>query len=123
MVILPWNCWRHLAAKDKTFALEPWKVPLYGLWCLKPVHGLNDAPVAWQLSLGQFLKKNKGTHSHLDDSFFFWKDAEAFLASSTRHTCGRLSFCWFWSILGRPRGSCPWAGKGKTTQMRAWPHG
>lgn len=74
VVIPPWNSSRHLAAKDKTFALEPWEIPLYGLWRLKPVYGLNDAPVAWQLSLGQILKKNKGTHSHLDDSFFFWKD-------------------------------------------------
>lgn len=41
------------------------------------MYGLNDAPVAWQLSLGQFLKKQKGTPSHLDDSFFFWKDPKS----------------------------------------------
>ena len=27
------------------------------------------------LSLGSFLKKQKGTPSHLDDSFYFWKDS------------------------------------------------
>ena len=74
VVIPPYNSWRHLAKVDPSFHLEPWEIPRYGLWCLKPVYGLNDAPVAWQLSLGEFLKKQKGVASHLDDSFYFWKD-------------------------------------------------
>ena len=65
VVVPPPNCWRHLAKADPSFALEPWEIPQYGLKCLKPVYGLNDAPVAWQLSLGEFLKKQKGVASHL----------------------------------------------------------
>ena len=72
VVIPPANAWRHLAKVDASFHLEPCKIPSYGLWCHKPV--LNDAPVAWQLSLGLFLKEQKGHHSHLDDSFFFGKE-------------------------------------------------
>lgn len=49
VVIPPWGCWRHLATKDSSFNLEPWEIPLCGLWCVKPVYGLNDAHVAWQL--------------------------------------------------------------------------
>ena len=74
VLIPPWNVWRHLATADPEFHLEPWEIPLYGLWCNKPIYGLNDAPVAWQLSLGQFLQRNKGHSSKLDDSFYFWKD-------------------------------------------------
>ena len=29
-----------------------------------------------QLSLGEFLKKQKGVASHLDDSFYSWKDVK-----------------------------------------------
>ena len=57
--------------------MAPHEIPQYGLWCLKPVYGLNDAPVAWQLSLGKFLKKHKGVPSHLDDSFYHWKNPKA----------------------------------------------
>ena len=77
VLIPPWNTWRHLAAVDNSFQVNPEDIPLYGLWCLKPIYGLNDAPVAWQLSLGEFLKKTKGHPSKLDDSFFFWKDPRA----------------------------------------------
>ena len=74
VVIPPCNMWRHLAKVDKQFDIAEWEIPYFGLWCLKPVYGLNDAPVAWQLSLGEFLKSRKGHSSHLDDSFYFWKD-------------------------------------------------
>ena len=76
ILVPPFNVWRHLAAVDPKFHLEPHMIPDYGLWCLKPIYGLNDAPVAWQLSLGEFLKTQKGTASLLDDSFYFWKDAK-----------------------------------------------
>ena len=74
VLVPPWNTWHHLATVDQQFHVEPWEIPLYGLWCLKPIYGLNDAPVAWQLSLGQFLQKQSGHHSKLDDSFYCWKD-------------------------------------------------
>lgn len=47
------NCW---AKANAEFSIKPWKILLYGLWCLKPVYGLNDAPVAWQL--GRIPLKN-----------------------------------------------------------------
>ena len=47
VLVPPWNTWRHLATVDQQFHVEPWEIPLYGLWCLKPIYGLNDAPVAW----------------------------------------------------------------------------
>lgn len=71
VVIPPFNCWRHFARVDTSFHLEPEEIPLYGLWCRNPVYGLNDAPVAWQLSLEEFLRKQKGVASRLDDAFFF----------------------------------------------------
>ena len=74
ILVPPFNVWRHLAAVDPKFHLEPHMIPEFGLWCLKPIYGLNDAPVAWQLSLGEFLKNQKGTASLLNDSFYFWKD-------------------------------------------------
>ena len=65
--------WRHLGALDPEFAIPEWETDVYGLWCNKPVYGLNDAPVAWQLSLGVFLSNQRGCPSRLDDSFYFWK--------------------------------------------------
>ena len=73
VLIPPYNVWRHLAAADASFSVPPEQIPEFGLWCLKPIYGLNDAPVAWQLSLGEFLRKRSGRASHLDDSFYFWK--------------------------------------------------
>lgn len=56
VMIPPRNTWRHLTAVQPSF-----------------LYGLNDAPVA---EFG-VLPEQKGTPSHLDDSFYFWKDSNA----------------------------------------------
>ncbi len=49
----PANVWRHLGKFASEFAIKEYQVPDYGLLSNEPVHGLNDAPLAWQLSLGE----------------------------------------------------------------------
>ena len=45
----------------------------YGLLALKPIYGLNDAPLAWQLNLHGFLIELGATQSHLDENAWVWK--------------------------------------------------
>ena len=44
----------------------------YVLLCLKPVYGLSEAPLAWQLFLHQFLRELGGIPSHFDECFYYW---------------------------------------------------
>ena len=60
-------------SKDKSLNVSSsdtwWKV----LRCLKPMYGLNDAPLAWQLVLQEyFIKKRQAVVSVFDDCFYFW---------------------------------------------------
>ena len=71
-MIPPPNVWRHLAAADKSFEICG-NFGAYGLACDKPVYGLNDAPLAWQLCLHEFLKKHGGVPSLMDENLFIWK--------------------------------------------------
>lgn len=84
VVIPPLNTWRHLAACSSDFAVrdpEQW-----GLLCLKPVYGLNDAPLAWQLCLQQYLREIKGVPSAMDENSWRWKrDDGSILALCTCH--------------------------------------
>ena len=41
--------------------------------CLKPIYGLNDAPLACQLSLHSFLLELGAHRSKLDENCFYWK--------------------------------------------------
>ena len=59
---------------DKSFRVREAEVSNYGLLCLKPVYGLNDAPVAWQFSLRSYAKGLGGVQSHLDENFWTWKN-------------------------------------------------
>ena len=74
VVIPPANVWRHLAQAD---AMQPSRsvrdFSSYGLACDKPVYGLNDAPLAWQLCLHEFLRKHGGFPSLMDENLFIWK--------------------------------------------------
>ena len=45
----------------------------YGLLALKPIYGLNDAPLAWQLNLRGFLTELGAAQSHLDENAWVWK--------------------------------------------------
>ncbi len=74
VVIPPPNVWRHLATMDSSFAVKEEEFGQYGLECLKPAYGLNDAPLAWQLCLHETLRQSGGQQSSLDDCFWWWKD-------------------------------------------------
>ncbi|CAE7218696.1 unnamed protein product [Symbiodinium sp. CCMP2592] len=72
VIIPPANVWRHLAQADSSFETYGDYIS-FGLACDKPVYGLNDAPLAWQLCLHEFLKKHGGFPSLLDENLFIWK--------------------------------------------------
>eukprot|EP00435_Cladocopium_sp_Y103_P071902 s105_g38.t1 len=59
---------------------------MWGLLCLKPVYGLNDAPLAWQLCLREYLQQIKGSASILDENSWRWKRPDgSILAVCTCH--------------------------------------
>eukprot|EP00435_Cladocopium_sp_Y103_P067126 s113_g29.t1 len=73
VVYPPMNVWR-LASLSSQFQIPPSSLHEYGLLCLKPIYGLNDAPLAWQLSLHSFVEEELGAHrSKLDENCFFFK--------------------------------------------------
>ena len=55
-----WSCDRWTFG---TISQQPRMNTQYALLCLKPVHGLNDAPLAWQLSLQEYLREIEGSPS------------------------------------------------------------
>ena len=71
-VTVPRNVWRHLARHDSSFDVPEDKIDDYVLICLKPIYGLNDAPLAWQLCLHQHFEAQGGIASLLDENLFFW---------------------------------------------------
>ena len=74
VLLPPLNVFRHLSDLSPDFkGMTDLQAMEYGLLCVKPVYGLNDAPLAWQLCLHQFVKQHGGHPSHLDDCTFSWK--------------------------------------------------
>ncbi|OLQ01786.1 hypothetical protein AK812_SmicGene15471 [Symbiodinium microadriaticum] len=71
-LVVPLNVWRHLAACDSSFQVPEDRIADYVLMCLKPVYGLNDAPLAWQLCLHQHFEASGGTASLMDENLFYW---------------------------------------------------
>ena len=69
----PANVWRHLAKFDPQFDIGEDNISNYGLLCLKPIYGLNDAPLAWQLVLHEYVLSEGATASKMDESFFMWR--------------------------------------------------
>ena len=55
------------------FKVPPHSLHDYGLLCLKPIYGLNDAPLAWQLSLHSFVMELGAVRSKLDENCFYRK--------------------------------------------------
>eukprot|EP00913_Durusdinium_trenchii_P027881 g26143.t1 len=72
-IIPPAKIWRHLAKMDKRFEISESQMGDYLLGCNKPVYGLNDAPLAWQLCLHDFVEELGGRQSVFDENMFFWK--------------------------------------------------
>ena len=73
-VVPPANTWRHLAKFDASFAVPEHELDEWLLICEKPIYGLNDAPLAWQLNIHDHLESQEGCQSVLDENLFFWKD-------------------------------------------------
>ncbi|CAE7229459.1 unnamed protein product [Symbiodinium sp. CCMP2592] len=87
-LVVPRNVWRHLAACDPSFKLPEDRIDDYVLVCLKPVYGLNDAPLAWQLCLHQHFESTGGIPSLQDENMFFWmrgKGEQGITALATTH--------------------------------------
>ena len=84
VILPPLNVWRHLAAASSDFMVHD--CTQYGLLCLKPVYGLNDAPLAWQLSLQEYLREIDGSPSVMDENSWRWKQPTgSILAVCTCH--------------------------------------
>eukprot|EP00435_Cladocopium_sp_Y103_P051431 s1017_g16.t1 len=73
VVFPPLNVWRHLQRFSDLFRVPQHSLHLYGLLCLKPIYGLNDAPLAWQLCLHEYILELGAARSKLDENCFFWK--------------------------------------------------
>lgn len=74
VVFPPMNVWRHLQRHSDLFKVPQHALQDYGLLCLKPIYGLNDAPLAWQLCLHDYILELGATRSKLDENCFIWKD-------------------------------------------------
>ena len=85
IILPPLNVFKHLAALSDEFKIPMHQISEYGLLCNKPVYGLNDAPLAWQLCLHSFLKETGGSPSRLDENFFTWKEKDKVIALATTH--------------------------------------
>ena len=84
IIVPPLNTWRHLASFSPHFKVA--NPTDWALLCLKPIYGLNDAPLAWQLSLHNYLREIKAVPSHMDENSWRWKDSDGkLLALCTCH--------------------------------------
>ena len=73
LIIAPANVWRHLAKFDARFTVHPDALGEWFPLCLKPIYGLKDAPLAWQLCLRGHWEEQGGIQSLMDENLFFWK--------------------------------------------------
>eukprot|EP00438_Fugacium_kawagutii_P029807 Skav231475 [mRNA] locus=scaffold1100:530653:539709:- [translate_table: standard] len=84
VVLPPPNVWRHLGSLSKDFRVNDFA--MWGLLCVKPIYGLNDAPLAWQLCLREYLQQIHGVPSSLDENSWRWKnDQGELIALCTTH--------------------------------------
>ena len=84
IIIPPMNVWRHLASASSYFKVN--NPTDWALLCMKPIYGLNDAPLAWQLSLHSYLRDIRAHPSLMDENSWRWKkDDGSLLAICTCH--------------------------------------
>ena len=84
----PDNVWEHFRhMKGCPYAVKQGTEHFWLLELLKAMYGLNDAPLAWQLCLIEFIISTLvGKQSVFDECFFFWFDAQCnLLAIATAH--------------------------------------
>ena len=84
-VVPPANVWRHLAKVDPSFAVPEEELHQWLLLCIKPIYGLNDAPLPWQLNIHDHLESSGGVQSVLDENLFVWKNKGQLKALITTH--------------------------------------
>ena len=75
-IVVPANVWRHLGEMDREFYLKPGEEDEYALICLKPVYGLSEAPLAWQLYLHQCLAEMGAVQSVFDENYWVWRQPQ-----------------------------------------------
>ena len=85
IIIPPLNVFRHLAELSDKFHIPEHQIHDYALLAIKPIYGLNDAPLAWQLCLHNHIKDSGGQKSHLDENTFSWKENGDCIAMATTH--------------------------------------
>ena len=90
VITAPANVWRHLAKFDASFRVDFECLDEWALLCIKPVYGLNDAPLAWQLCLRGHWEEQGGVPSLLDENYFIWRLQAGDRSSVTTHVddCG-----------------------------------
>ena len=71
-IVPPKNVWRHLKQLSSEFDIPEDELNDYVLLCLKPVYGLSEAPLAWQLFLHQCLRELGGIQSNFDECYWYW---------------------------------------------------
>ena len=79
VIVPPPNVWRHLTSFNEEFYVSEEDYGAYGLECLKPAYGLADVPLAWQMTLHQFLEEHGGVQSLLDDCLWHYKNSDGTL--------------------------------------------
>ena len=67
----PANVWRHLREiETSAINISSWAISLFVLECLKPMYGLGDAPLAFQVVMQIFMLEDlKGQQSRFDECF------------------------------------------------------
>ena len=90
VIIAPANVWRRLAKFDASFRVDFERLDEWALLCIKPIYGLNDAPLAWQLCLHGHWEEQGGVPSLLDENYFIWRMKDNDRASVTTRVddCG-----------------------------------
>ena len=73
----PANVWRHRRTiPSSLIRIAPDQTHKWALECLKAMHGLDDAPLAFQVVMQMFMTEElHGRTSAFDDCFYFWLDS------------------------------------------------
>ena len=78
----PPNVWRHFRNNPKSkINIPSSQIPFFVLLLLKPMYGLVDAPLLWQIALASFIVRDlKGIRSCYDENLYYWHDDDGQLA-------------------------------------------
>eukprot|EP00435_Cladocopium_sp_Y103_P053465 s971_g17.t1 len=85
IILPPLNVFKHLANISDDFKIPEASIFEYGLLCNKPIYGLNDAPLAWQFCLRDFIRQLGGHASRMEENTFMWKENGLLTAMAATH--------------------------------------